>query len=96
LPPEAMRDSHNAIYAAVLLLDVNQTDAAKEYVQTAKRGPLHAEEKRLLEDELTKISGASPSPTVSPSASPAPHPTVSASASLPPSAKSIPSPTTTP
>src|SRR5256886_4385422 len=65
LPPEALHESHAAVYAAVLLLDVNQPDGAKEYIQVAKRGPLYAEEKRLLDDELTKISGASPSPTPS-------------------------------
>ena len=68
LPPEALHESHAAVYAAVLLLDVNQTDDAKEFIQVAKRGPLYAEEKRLLEDELAKISGASPSPTPAPSA----------------------------
>jgi predicted Zn-dependent protease len=62
-PAEPLHESHNAVYTAVLLLDVNQTDAAKEYVQAAKRGPLYPEEKRLLEDELTKISGASTGPT---------------------------------
>ncbi|HUE40597.1 MAG TPA: tetratricopeptide repeat protein [Chthoniobacterales bacterium] len=72
LPPEAMRESHNAVYAAILLLDVNQADAAKEYIQIAKRGPLYAEEKRLLEDEHAKASGATPSPTPNASASPAP------------------------
>ena len=63
LPPDAMREPHNAVYAAVLLLDVNQTDAAKEYIQAAKRGPLYIEEKRLLEDERAKVPGASPTPT---------------------------------
>ena len=83
-PPDALHESHNAIYAAVLLLDVNQTDAAKEYIQAAKRGPLYAEEKRLLEDELTKISGASPSPSpakfAQPSPLPSPSPTPAATA----------------
>jgi len=92
LPPDAMRDPHNAVYAAVLLLDVNQTEAAKEYIQAAKRGPLYAEEKRLLEDERAKVPGASPSPAAntassatpggksipSPAASVAPSPTASA------------------
>jgi len=50
-----------------LLLDLNETDDAKEYIQAAKHGPIFAEEKRLLEDEVTKISGTSPSPTPSPS-----------------------------
>jgi thioredoxin-like negative regulator of GroEL len=71
LPPEALREPHAAVYAAVLLLDVNQTDGAKEYIQVAKHGPIFAEEKRLLEDELTKIAGASPSPTPTPSPTPA-------------------------
>ena len=72
LPPETLHEPHAAVYAAVLLLDVNQTDAAKEYIQVAKHGPIYAEEKRLLEDELTKISGAPPSPTPMPSPTPAP------------------------
>jgi len=32
----------------------NQTDGAKEYIHVAKRGPIYAEEKRVLEDELAK------------------------------------------
>ena len=82
LPPEAMHEPHNAVYAALLFLDVNQSEAAKEYIQIAKRGPLYAEEKRLLEDEVTKVSGASPSPTpnalASPAASAKPSPSMSA------------------
>jgi hypothetical protein len=58
----------------VLLLDLNQNDAAKEYIQAAKRGPLYAEEKRLLEDERAKISAASPSPTASSTFTPTPTP----------------------
>jgi Tfp pilus assembly protein PilF len=85
LSPEQLHESHNAVYAAVLYLDVNQIDAAKEYIQAARRGPLYVEEKRLLEDELAKTSGGSPSPTprpaptspVSPSPSAAPTPGVS-------------------
>ncbi len=73
LPPEALRDSHNAVYAAIVLLDLNQNDAAKEYIQAAKRGPLYAEEKRLLEDEVNKVAGISPPP--SPSRRVAPTPT---------------------
>jgi hypothetical protein len=85
LPPEALHEPHAAVYAAVLLLDVNQTDGAKEYIQVAKHGPIYAEEKRLLEDELTKISGASPSPTPLPSPSPTPAaPATSPSASATP------------
>jgi thioredoxin-like negative regulator of GroEL len=79
LPPEALHESHSAVYAAVLLLDENQTDGAKEYIQVAKRGPIYAEEKRLLEDELAKIAGVSPSPTASPSPSPTPAPSATTS-----------------
>src|SRR5881392_2868462 len=81
LPPEALHESHAAVYAAVLLLDVNQTDGAKEYIQVAKRGPIYAEEKRVLEDELAKIAGASPTPTTTPSPSPTSTPASSATTS---------------
>ncbi len=87
LPPESLHESHTAVYAAVLLLDANQTDGAKEYIQVAKRGPIYVEEKRLLEDELTKISGASPSPTPTPSPAPTPAPSATSTS---PSATPIP------
>lgn len=88
LSPEAMHEPHNAVYVAVLLLDVNQADTAKEYIQAAKRGPLYAEEKRLLEDERAKISGA----TSNPSASPAPT-AKSTSPAATPASTSAPTPT---
>ena len=66
IPPEQAHDPHAAVYVAVLLLDDNQVDAAKEYIEAARRGVLYAEEKRLLQDELAKIEGASSSPTSSP------------------------------
>ncbi len=75
LPSEPLHDPHAAVYVAVLLLDENQVDAAKEYIQAAKRGPIYAEEKRLLEDELAKIAGASPLPSPSPTATVTPTPT---------------------
>jgi lipopolysaccharide biosynthesis regulator YciM len=81
LPSEMMHDPHNAVYAAVLLLDMNQTDAAKEYIQAARHGPLFVEEKRLLEDERIKTGSASPGANANASASP-------------PSAKSITPPAT--
>lgn len=84
LPPEASHESHAAVYVAVLLLDLNQTDNAKEFIQVAKRGPSYPEEKRLLEDELAKIAGASPSPTASPTSSPTP-----ASSAKPQSAQAL-------
>lgn len=89
LPPEALRDPHNAVYAAVLLLDLNQGDAAREYIQTAKRGQLYSEEKRLLEDERAKIPGASPTPTQTPTPRPVPS-GVGGSTSTPQPSPSVP------
>jgi thioredoxin-like negative regulator of GroEL len=97
-PAEPLHESHNAVYAAVLLLDVNQTDVAKDYIQAAKHGPLYPEEKRLLEDELTKISGASPSPTAraSVTASPTAQAASSPIPSVPAASKSPPVPSASP
>ena len=83
LPPETLHESHAAVYAAVLLLDVNQTDGAKEYIQVAKRGPIYTEEKRVLDDELAKIASVSPSPTPSPSPSPTPSATSTSASTTP-------------
>ena len=85
LPGEALHEPHTAVYAAIILLDLNQTDRAKEYIQLAKHGPIYAEEKRLLEDELTKISGASPSSTPKVSLTAAPAATTPTSAPKTPS-----------
>ncbi|HJT46037.1 MAG TPA: tetratricopeptide repeat protein, partial [Chthoniobacterales bacterium] len=81
LPADTMHEPHNAVYAAVLLLDVNQSDAAKEYIQAAKKGPLYPEEKRLLEDERAKVGGTSPTPPANASPKPtqlSPQPSVAA------------------
>src|SRR5437588_1760582 len=74
LPPETLRESHAAVYAAILLLDLNQTDKAKAYIQIAKHGPIYAEEKRLLEDEVNKAAGISPTPTPAPTPTATPKP----------------------
>jgi hypothetical protein len=73
LPPDQLHDPHAAAYVAVLFLDDNQFDSAKEYVDAAQRGSLYVEEKRLLEDELTKV-GAAATPARSPSPSPTAKP----------------------
>jgi len=74
LSPDILRDPHNSVYAAILLLDLNRSDEAKQYIAIAKRGPIYSEEKRLLEDEVNKASGISPTPTPTPSATPTPTP----------------------
>jgi thioredoxin-like negative regulator of GroEL len=72
LPSEQLHDPHAAAYVAVLLLDDNQIDAAKEYIEAARAGALYVEERRLLDDELAKIASASPSPSPAPNATPTP------------------------
>lgn len=63
LPPEQLLDPHSAVYAAVLFLDLNQPERAKEYIDAAKEGPLHPEEQDLLDEALTRIAAPSPSAT---------------------------------
>jgi Tfp pilus assembly protein PilF len=66
LPPEKLRDPHAAVYVATLLLDENQTDAAREYIKAAERGPLFSEEKKLLEEAKAKLASAMATPTPTP------------------------------
>jgi predicted Zn-dependent protease len=91
LSPEQLQDPHAAAYVAVLLLDDNQIDAAKEYINAAHRAPIYVEEKRLLDDELAKVAGASPTPTPSPIRAATPLPTSTSS----PKQAPLPSPAAT-
>ncbi|MDQ2659389.1 MAG: tetratricopeptide repeat protein, partial [Verrucomicrobiota bacterium] len=71
LPPEDLHDPHAAVYTAVLLLDENQPDAAKEFVEAAQKGGLFVEEKKLLNEAVAKAAAApSPTPTPAPTAPP--------------------------
>ena len=73
LKPEELHDPHAAVYTAVLLLDENQPDAAKEYIDAARKGSIYPEEKQLLDEARAKAAAApSPSPETSPSVSPIP------------------------
>lgn len=74
LLPEQFEDPHTAAYAAVLLLDENQGEAAKEYIATAQKGPLYVEEKKLLNEALAKAAAApaEPSPPRQPPPTPPP------------------------
>jgi hypothetical protein len=72
LPNDQLHDPHAAAYVAVLLLDENQVDAAKEYIETAHHGPIFIEEKKLLDEALAKLTTATPSPVALPTAT-APH-----------------------
>ena len=104
LPNDQLHDPHAAVYVAVLLLDENQADAAKEYIDTARRGPIFPEEKKLLDEAVAKLAasnanaGASPVPAVSPAPTKSlKSPDAAPSASLtPPPAQADPQLTPTP
>jgi Tfp pilus assembly protein PilF len=74
LPPERLHEPHHAVYAAILLLDENRIDDAREFINAADAGPLFSEEKKLMEEASLKSQPASsptPSATISPTPSPA-------------------------
>lgn len=73
LSPQQLHDPHAAVYVAVLMLDENQVEAAREYIDAARRGSTFVEERKLLEESLSKQTPASPTPSVSPSAPPKPR-----------------------
>jgi hypothetical protein len=54
----------------LLLVDANQLDAAKEYIDATDDGKVYPEEKKLLDEARAKLAMAESSP--SPSASPVP------------------------
>lgn len=66
LPKEELRDPHASAYVAVLLLDENQVDAAKPYIERAQHGPIFVEEKKMLDEAQAKFGSASPTPDTSP------------------------------
>lgn len=72
LPDEGLHDPHAAVYAAVLLLDENQIEAAQEFIAAAQDGSVFPEEKKLLEQAIAKASAAESSPTPAPSLTPTP------------------------
>ena len=69
LPADQLHDPHAAVYVALLLLDTNQIDAAKEYIAATDDAKIYQEEKKLLDEVRTKFASASAalSPLVSPS-----------------------------
>ncbi len=72
LPLEQLHDPHASVYAAVLLLDENQLEAAREFIEAAQRGPIFVEEKKLLDESLSKTNLATPSPSPAGPSAPAP------------------------
>ncbi len=68
LPPERLHDAHAAVYVALVLVEGNELDGAKDYIATAENGKLHPEEEKLLEEAKTKLIAAPaiPSPAEPP------------------------------
>jgi hypothetical protein len=87
-----LHDPHAAVYVALLLLDQNQTDSAREYVEAAERGPIYLEEKKLLDEAKTKLVSSSPSPAPSVTPTPASSPTAGSTSAPSPAATSPPLP----
>ena len=90
LPVDQLHDPHAAVYTAVLLLDENQLDAARDYIETAQRNSIFVEEKKLLDETLSKTNPATATPSSSPASSASPKP----SGSPPPEKSLTPSPST--
>ncbi|MDQ2918331.1 MAG: hypothetical protein M3R10_00400, partial [Verrucomicrobiota bacterium] len=61
LPNEQLHDPHAAVYVALLLIDNNEPEAAREFIEAAQKGPLYVEEKKLLTEAIAKISAPTPS-----------------------------------
>jgi Tfp pilus assembly protein PilF len=79
LPADQLREPHAAVYAALLLVDANQLEAARDYAAAAA-DEIYPEEKKVRDEAKTKLANASaaPSPAVSPvSTQPSPAPTAS-------------------
>jgi Tfp pilus assembly protein PilF len=68
LPPDQLHDPHAAVYVALVLVEANDLEGAKDYIAAAENGKLYPEEKKLLEEAKMKFIGASaiPSPAQSP------------------------------
>ncbi len=88
---EQLHDPHAAVYTAVLLLDDNQPEAAKDYIAASKKGTIFPEEKKLLDEAISKV-GSIPSPAPSPSATPPTLPSSPFTTRTPPSPSPMPSP----
>jgi len=71
LPADQLHDPHAAVYVALLLVESNQAEAAKEYVDASGDGKIYAEEKQLLDEAKTRLATASSTPSPSFSSTPA-------------------------
>jgi hypothetical protein len=69
LPADRLRDPHAAVYAALLLADATQIDAARDYVAVAD-DRIYPEEKGVLDEAKTKIASGSATPSPTPTSAP--------------------------
>ena len=100
LPVDAIHDPHAAVFVAVLLIDENQFDQAREYIDAARHGQIFVEEKKLLDEAVAKMNppaatpagAASPGSTMDLPSLPIPKLSPSATSPLPPAAASPPKP----
>lgn len=99
MPNEQLHESHAAVYVALLLLDNNQLEEAREFIEAAKKGPLFLEEKKLLGEAVAKLSAPSesgPASLLDNLSLPIPSVTPRPISSPPPATKKIEPPGSTP
>src|SRR5262249_54562956 len=84
LSPDQLHDPHAAVYAALVLIEAGQIDAAKEYISAAENDTIYPEEKKLLDEAKAKL--------LTPSTTPAPgeSPGLPAENATPPLRKTVP------
>ena len=70
LPSELLHDAHAALYVALVLVEGNEPQGAKDYIDVAENGKLYPEEKRVLEEAKTKLIAVSAIPSTAESPSP--------------------------
>jgi hypothetical protein len=59
LASDQLHDPHAAVYAALILVEAGQLDAAKRDIATAETGKLYPEERKLIEEAKTSFAAAS-------------------------------------
>ncbi len=68
LSPDQLHDPHAAVYAALVLIEGGQLDAAKEHIGAAENDDVYPEEKKPLDEAKARliVATAAPAPAVSP------------------------------
>jgi hypothetical protein len=65
-----LRDPHAAVYAALLLAEAGQAEAASDYIEAGDDAEIYPEEERLLDEAKAKLATASTNPSSAISALP--------------------------